>query len=138
MEEQKLSLVHAALNREITARKILVMEVPEFKIVLKHLREDSGQKETNISDKTARKYMKEQNIFTERQYKRIIRDKITELANLSVDEICQKYNLSVEEGDLKDHKSENLENKDELIVNSDEGKSPSSSKRKRKRDSEEI
>ncbi len=139
MEEQKLTVVHAALNKEFNSRKIRVMEVPEFKqIVLKHLGEGSGQKETTISDKTARKYMKEQNIFTERQYKRVVREKISELANLSSEEICQKYNLSVEERDLKDHKSENPEKKDEVIVKPDEEKSSSSFIRKRKRDSEKL
>ncbi len=65
-----------------------------------------------------------------------------ELKELSIEEIRQKYNLSVEEeGDQKEDQKVNLEKKYEEMIKPEEDKSSSSSSsssnRKRKRDSEE-
>ncbi len=137
MEERKFKLIHAAINMEIAAMKFSVMEVPKFKqIVLKHVRENKEQ-EKSMSDTTARRYMKRMNIITERQYQQILKGKIGELKNLSIEEICQKYNLSVGGGDTKENQKENPE-KDEVIVKSEEAKSSSSSNRKRKRESDKM
>lgn len=134
LEQEKLHLIYAVVSKEILERQIIVVEVPEFKKTILECCREAGEKETNISDATARRY---KNMFTKRQFKQLIKTKMEELKGLSIEEIHQKYNLSVEEeGDQKEDQKENLEKKYEEMIKPEEDKS-SSSNRKRKRDSEE-
>lgn len=140
LEQEKLHLIYALVSKEILERQIIVVEVPEFKKTILECCREAGEKERIISDATARRYMNEKNMFTKRQFKQLIKTKMEELKGLSIEEIHQKYNLSVEEeGDQKEDQKENLEKKYEEMIKPEEDKSSSSSSsnRKRKRDSEE-